>query len=128
MHAEAGWRPGWDLAGTVIKPAANGTGPGAGWRAMFLLAHGLSRSASVEATIDVSNLIVTGGTTLYALETSTEARSEDLARLAQMVAEQQLRTPIAVEASWHDIGEVAQRFMQRQFTGKAVLHLSRESI
>src|SRR5689334_21639043 len=26
MTAEAGWRPGWDLAGTVIKQAANGTG------------------------------------------------------------------------------------------------------
>jgi hypothetical protein len=29
-----------------------------------------------------------------------------------------------VEASWHDIGEVAQRLLQRQFTGKAVLHLA----
>src|SRR5207244_12602440 len=32
MQAEAGWRPGWDLAGTVIKQAANGTGPKAGSR------------------------------------------------------------------------------------------------
>jgi hypothetical protein len=45
---------------------------------------------------------------------------EDLAWLAQMVAEQHLRTSIEVEASWHDIGEVAQRLLQRQFTGKAV--------
>src|SRR5579884_1516334 len=32
MYAEAGRRPGWDLAGTVIKQAANGTGPQVGSR------------------------------------------------------------------------------------------------
>jgi len=57
-------------------------------------------------------------------EFDSRPRSEDLAWLAQMVARQQLRTPIEVEASWHDIGEVAQRLRQRQFTGKAVLHLA----
>jgi hypothetical protein len=49
----------------------------------------------------------------------------DLAWLAQMVAEQKLKTPIEVEASWHEIGNVAQRLLQRQFTGKAVLHLGK---
>lgn len=28
MAAEAGWRPGWDLAGVIEQPAADGTGPG----------------------------------------------------------------------------------------------------
>ena len=32
MGAAAGWRPGWDLSGTVIKQAANGTGPKVGSR------------------------------------------------------------------------------------------------
>ena len=84
---------------------------------------GWSASPEAKATIDVRNLIVTGGTTLYALEWTAEAKPEDLTGLAQLVARQQLRTPIAVEAFWHDIGDVAQRFVQRQFTGKAVLHL-----
>ena len=57
-------------------------------------------------------------------ELQHRAASEDLALLAHMVAEQHLRTSIEVEASWHDIGEVAQRLLQRQFTGKAVLHLA----
>ncbi len=57
-------------------------------------------------------------------ELQRRAASEDLAWLAQMVAEQRLQAPIEVEASWHDIGEVAQRLLQRQFTGKAVLHLA----
>jgi NADPH:quinone reductase len=265
MHFEAGWRPGWDLAGTVIKQAANGTGPKVGSRVLgsvgvgswaervavptdrlaelpasvtfaqaatlptagltalralekggFLLnkrvlitgstggvglfAHQLARlsgayvvgtarharnealvreagadevivgddlseagaygpyhlivdsvggktlesalpllatggtcvtlgwTASPSVTIDVSKLIRTGRTTLYGLgmyaELDSRARSEDLAWLAQLVAEQRLRTSIAVEASWYDIGEVAQRLRERQFTGKAVLHLA----
>src|SRR2546421_376116 len=102
--------------------------------ALALLATGatcvtLGWSASPEVTMDVSKFILTGRTTLYGLnmyqELDSRPRSEDLAWLAQMVARQQLRTPIAVEASWHDIGEVAQRLLQRQFTGKAVLHLNR---
>ena len=31
-HAEEGWRPGWDVAGIVTHPAANGTGPPQGAR------------------------------------------------------------------------------------------------
>ncbi len=101
--------------------------------ALSLLATGatcvtLGWSASPEVTMDVSNLIRTGRTTLYGLgmyqEFDSRPRSEDLAWLAQMVARQQLRTPIEVEASWHEIGDVVQRLLQRQFTGKAVLHLA----
>src|SRR5437660_7320563 len=38
--AAAGWRPGWDLAGTVERPAADGSGPRAGTRAVGFLAEG----------------------------------------------------------------------------------------
>ncbi|HZR39120.1 MAG TPA: zinc-binding dehydrogenase [Ktedonobacteraceae bacterium] len=99
--------------------------------AFSLLAPGatcvmLGWSASPSVTMDISKLIRTGGTTLYCLPMEREFanRAEDLTRLAQMVANQQLRTPIEVEASWHEIGEVAQRLLQRRFTGKAVLHLA----
>lgn len=101
--------------------------------ALSLLAPGgtcvtLGWSASPEVTFDLRNFNASGGATLYGLRMNVElqhrAASEDLARLAQLVAGQQLRTPIEVEASWHDIGEVAQRLQQRQFTGKAVLHLT----
>jgi NADPH2:quinone reductase len=263
MTAEAGWRPGWDLAGIVIKQAANGTGPQVGSRVVGmsmpagawaeqvavptnllasipdrvtsaqaatlpiagltalralekgglllnrrvlitgstggvgLFAHQLARRGSAyvvgtarqarnealirgagadevivgddleparaygpyhliieslggEALASALSLLAPGGTcvtlggsvapsahvdlrnfngiTLYGLriyiELQRRAASEDLAWLAQLVAEQQLRTPIEVEAPWHDIGEVAQRLLQRQFTGKAVLHLT----
>jgi NADPH:quinone reductase-like Zn-dependent oxidoreductase len=101
--------------------------------ALTLLASGgtcvtIGWSAAAEATIDVMNFVRTSRTTLYGLIAGTEpgsrARSEDLVLLGQLVARQQLKTYIEVEASWHDIGEVAQRLLQRQFTGKAVLHLT----
>jgi NADPH:quinone reductase len=38
--AEAGWRPGWDLAGVVETPAADGSGPAAGTRVVGLLRGG----------------------------------------------------------------------------------------
>lgn len=89
----------------------------------------LGWSASPEVTIDVRELIHTGRTTLYGLNMMEELNhhdvSEDLAWLAQMVAKQQLKTSIEVEASWNEIGDVAQRLLQRQFTGKAVLHINR---
>ena len=41
MEARAGWRPGWDLAGTVIKQASNGTGPKVGSRVVGMVhVHG----------------------------------------------------------------------------------------
>ena len=38
--AAAGWRPGWDLAGAVERPAADGSGPRAGTRVVGFLAEG----------------------------------------------------------------------------------------
>ena len=38
--APAGWRPGWDLAGTVERTAADGTGPKAGTRVVGFLPEG----------------------------------------------------------------------------------------
>src|SRR5919201_506456 len=45
MGAEAGWRPGWDLAGTVIKQAANGTGPKVGSRVVGGVGEGMGAGA-----------------------------------------------------------------------------------
>jgi len=38
--APAGWRPGWDLAGTVERAASDGTGPKVGARVVGFLPEG----------------------------------------------------------------------------------------
>lgn len=40
LVAQDGWRPGWDVAGTVLKAAADGTGPAVGTRVVGLVAGG----------------------------------------------------------------------------------------
>lgn len=61
---------------------------------------GISRSNN-----DIRELIRTGRTTLYGLnfmeELDHHGGSKDLAWLVQMVAKQQLKTSIEVEASWN---------------------------
>ena len=45
------------------------------------------------------------------------------ALLADLIAAGKLRPQIAVEAKWSEVGTVARRLIDREFTGKAVLHI-----
>jgi NADPH2:quinone reductase len=71
----------------------------------------------------------TGGARLYGLTLFHELMSVEragigLALLADLIAAGKLRPQIAVEAPWHEIGTVARRLIDRDFTGKAVLHVT----
>lgn len=80
MAAAVGWRPGWDLAGTVIRPAADGSGPPAGARVVGLVPSGgwaeqvavrAADLASLPAAVSfaqAATLPVAGLTALRALE------------------------------------------------------------
>lgn len=74
---------------------------------------------------DVRSFYLTGAARLYGFilfhEVLTHPASDGLARLSRLVAEGRLRPHVSVEASWEEIGEVAQRLLDRGYTGKAVL-------
>ncbi len=88
----------------------------------------LGVSDASSATIESRDFFATGGARLYGLTLFHELMSVErggigLALLAGLIAAGKLRPQIAVEASWSDVGTVAHRLIDRDFTGKAVLHI-----
>ncbi len=88
----------------------------------------LGISDAAQATIESRDLFSTGGARLYGLTLFHELMSVEragigLALLADLIAAKRLRPQIAVEAPWSEIGSVARRLIDREFTGKAVLHI-----
>jgi NADPH2:quinone reductase len=85
-------------------------------------------SGGAEATFDIGTFFYTGGARLYGFiifqEVLWQPASDGLARLLRLVDEKRLRPHISVEASWEEVGEVAQRLLYRGYTGKAVLRVA----
>jgi NADPH2:quinone reductase len=85
-------------------------------------------SEASAATIESRQFFATGGTRLYGLTLFHELMSVEragigLGLLAELIAAGKLLPQIAVEAPWQEIGGVAQRLIDREFVGKAVLHI-----
>jgi NADPH2:quinone reductase len=84
-------------------------------------------SGGGEVTFDLRRFFLLGGATLYGFiifhEMKRKPVSADLSRLSRFIEDGRLRPQIEVEAPWTQIGDVAQRLMNRSFTGKAVLHI-----
>ena len=84
-------------------------------------------SAGAESAFDVRSFYLTGGATLYGFilfyEVLSRPAFEGLARLLRLVADRTLEPHIELEAPWEEIGEVAGRLVDRDYAGKAVLHV-----
>lgn len=85
-------------------------------------------SDAAQTTIESRDFFAAGGARLYGLTLFRELMSVEragigLALLADLVAAKKLRPQIAVETRWTEIGGVAQRLIDREFSGKAVLHI-----
>ncbi|MDO3411877.1 zinc-binding dehydrogenase [Saccharibacillus sp. CPCC 101409] len=82
-------------------------------------------SSSPSSALDIRELSSVGGRTLYgfflAEELNRSAASPGLSLLARLAAEGKLTPHIGAEASWEEIGRIARRLLNREFSGKAVL-------
>ena len=77
------------------------------------------QSSCASTTFESRNFFATGGVRLYGLTLFHELMSVERAGIGLgLLADQ-----IAVEASWSEIGTVARRLIDREFIGKAVLHI-----
>jgi NADPH:quinone reductase-like Zn-dependent oxidoreductase len=78
-------------------------------------------------TFDLRSFFLAGGLSLYGFiifhELRRQPARDGLARLAALVAAGRLRPHITVEAGWAEVGAVAARLLERDFAGKAVLHI-----
>ena len=84
--------------------------------------------AGREVPLDYARVRQTPGASLDFFNLFFEFRREPasigLQRLVHLVSSGKLIPPIGMEADWHEIGRVAQALIDRQFPGKAVLHIA----
>ena len=88
----------------------------------------LGISDAPNLTFESRDFFGVGGARLYGLTLFHELMSVEragigLALLADLIAEGKLKPQISVETSWREIGAVGRRLIDREFVGKAVLHL-----
>lgn len=88
--------------------------------------YGTTAEGSV--TFDAKTFYGAGGASLYGFilfhELKREPAAIGLAKLVQLLADQQLKPHIDRTAAWTEIASIAQQLTDRQFVGKAVLHVS----
>jgi NADPH:quinone reductase len=84
-------------------------------------------TAGAKITFNASDFYAKGGLNLYGFilfhELKKQPAAAGLARLVKLVAEGALVPHIDIEAPWSEIAQIAQQLTDRQFLGKAVLHL-----
>ena len=85
-------------------------------------------SAGNEVTFDARDFYLTGGARLRGFILFHEVRarpaSDGLARLLRLLANGRLKANVSVRVPWTEVGEVAQRLLDRGYTGKAVLRVA----
>ena len=84
-------------------------------------------TSAPKISVDVKPFIFSGEAKIMGFYLYSQAEksppSEGLSRLLKLVSEQKLTCMIEREASWNDVGIVAEEFLNRTFNGKAVLHI-----
>ncbi|HEX2172165.1 MAG TPA: zinc-binding dehydrogenase, partial [Dehalococcoidia bacterium] len=87
----------------------------------------LGATAGADVAFNIREFFALGGVTLYGFHLIQDMTvlgnpiGPDLGRLAALVADGRLRTPVEIEAPWTDLAAQARRLLDRDLTGKAVL-------
>lgn len=91
------------------------------------LAVAYGQTAGPSTTFNLAQFYATGGASLYGFilfhELIRQPAAVGLKRLATMIGDGRLQPLIGAEARWAEIGSMAQRLQERDYPGKAVLHL-----
>ncbi len=108
------------VSGVILEAGIRALAPGG-----ICVCYGIT--AAPRISIDVRPFMFSGearimGFYLYS-QAETDPPKDNLPRLLSLVAAGRLDCGIAVEASWCESGVIAQRLLDRDFNGKAVLHV-----
>ena len=91
------------------------------------LAVAYGQTAGPTTTFNLAQFYATGGASLYGFilfhELLRQPAAMGLKRLVPLVADGRLQPLIGAEARWTEIGSMAQRLQERDYPGKAVLHV-----
>src|SRR5258708_4120277 len=124
-----GWRPGQDISGVVVQPAASGSGPKAGARVVALTDNAGWAEPAAVPTHPVASFPDFAERPDARLQSFSYFPSEaeerfapDLALLVSLVADGSLK-PHLVERSWRDLVEIGPQLRDRRIAGKAVFHI-----
>jgi NADPH:quinone reductase len=109
------------LGGAALSAAMGMLGPNG-----TCVTFGISDAGN--SNIESRTFFSTGGARLYGLTLfhelmSVERASIGLTLLANEIAMGRLKPQIAVETDWSEVGAIAKRLIDRDFAGKAVLHI-----
>ena len=124
VRNKEGWVPGQDVAGVVLRQAANGDGPPTGSRVVALMdEHGWAERGAVPshrmtilpASVSVSRAAALPVAGLIALRT--------LRHGGPLIAEGLLKPQSGEERSWRDFLTVAGLLRDRRVAGKAILRV-----
>ena len=108
------------ISGVILESGIRSLSPDG-----ICVCYGITSAPTI--SVDVRPFMFSGEAKMMGFYLYSQAEksppSEGLSRLLQLVSEQKITCMIEKEASWDDVGIIAEELFNRTFNGKAVLHI-----
>jgi len=108
------------ISGVILESGIRSLSPDG-----ICVCYGITSAPTI--SVDVRPFMFSGEAKMMGFYLYSQAEksppSEGLSRLLQLVSEQKITCMIEKEASWDDVGIIAEELLNRTFNGKAVLHI-----